>query len=86
MSIKLYKSKETCFPNISTKGTYSFISVFDTLRRKKCQHISDNILEIINKIVKKKSDIPFKCRALSIFLNQIQLSIANNNYTFGKLC
>lgn len=85
MTIKLYKSKETCFPNINTKGTHFFISVFDTLKEKKCQHISDNIPEIINKIV-KKSDIPFKCCALSIFLNQIQLSVANNNYTFGKLC
>lgn len=34
MSIKLYKSKETYFPNISTKGTYFLISVFDTLKEK----------------------------------------------------
>lgn len=35
MTIKLYKSKETCFPNINTKGTHFFISVFDTLKEKK---------------------------------------------------
>lgn len=58
MSIQLHKSKETCSPNISTKGTHFFISGFDTLKEKKSQHISDNILETINKNSLKNQIFP----------------------------
>lgn len=40
-------------PKHNTKCIHFFISRFDTLKEKNCQHISDNILEIINKTVKK---------------------------------
>lgn len=50
MNTKLYKSKETCSPNIPQNV---YISLFQDLThwKKKYQHISDNILGIINKTV-----------------------------------
>lgn len=84
MNIKQHKSKETCFPNIA-QNIYIYFRIWH-IKREKNQHISDNILKIINKsFFLKKLDIPFKCYTLSISLNQIQLSMANNKCTFGKI-